>query len=203
MPSLILGLMAGGGTDFPHSNPSLCALPSSAHSDVSEGPFTQQMPAGQNLQFTPLPHLRPDHTSYDGWRAQGHRTFQKRLDSEVLAGEEGEERPSPRPLGGGAAPGPRAELSRSAGKGLGLATSPGRRERRRTLSFGVSLTGTVRPIPGISQVTLSRGSLDAPNSRDPIPDFKSSRPFKSEPGFRPGLQILGTGPLNGLWISGS
>lgn len=40
-----------------------------------------------------------------------------------------------------------------------------------------------------------------PNSRDPIPDFRSSRPFKLEPGFRPGLQIPGTGPLNGLWIS--
>lgn len=79
----------------------------------------------------------------------------------------------------------------------------GQERGRRTLSCGVSVGGTVGPIPGISQVTLSHGSLDAPNSRDPIPDFRSSGPFKLEPGFRPALQIPGTGPLNGLRISGS
>lgn len=133
----------------------------------------------------------------------GHRLFRKRLDSEILAGEEGGEKPSPGPLGSGAAPGPRVELSRSTGKGLGRSTCEDRIERRRTLSCRVCVADKVGPIPRTSQVTLSRGSLDVPDSRDPIPDFRSSGPSKSKLGFLPGLQIPGTGPPAGLRISRS
>lgn len=106
-------------------------------------------------------------------------------------GKEGRERPSQGPLGSGAAPGPRVELSQSAGKSWARPTCEGRRERRRTLSCGVRVVDTARPILG----TLSCGSLDAPDSPDPIPNFRPPGPCRSEPGFGPALQIPGTGPL--------
>lgn len=49
------------------------------------------------------------------------------------------------------------------------------------------MADTAGPIPGISQVTLSHGSLGVPYSWDPTPDFRSSGPSKSEFGFCSGL----------------
>lgn len=101
----------GGPTLFRHS------LLWSTHPDVSGDGFCQQTLAEQGLQFSLLSQRWPGHTSYErllravrsGWRAQGHRLFRKRPVSEVLEGEEGEK--SPGPLGSGAAPRPRVELS--------------------------------------------------------------------------------------------
>lgn len=100
----------------------------STHPDISEDPFFQQIPAGQSLQYTwvlalawaPISRL-PSLSSPQWLAAQGHSLFRKWPVSEVLAGEEGGKRPCPGPLGSGAAPRPRVELSRSAGKGLGPA----------------------------------------------------------------------------------
>lgn len=93
------------------------------------------------------------------------------------------------------------ELFQTAGKGLGWPTCVDRRERdggRSSAEFCVA--DKVGPIPGISQVTLNRGSLDIPDSWDPIPDPQDP---SSQFGFLPGLPIPGTGPPAGLRTSRS
>lgn len=62
-----------------------------------------------------------------------------------------------------------------AGKGWARPTSEGRRARRRTLPSRVRAADGS---DGISHVTRSRGSPDAPDSPGPIPDFGSSGPSK-------------------------
>lgn len=82
-------------------------------------------------------------------------------------------------------------------------TCGGRRERQPAFCGGSWVVGTAGPMPGTFHVTLNRGSLDAQDSQDPIPEVRSSGPCKSEAGFSPCTPDSQTGSLARLLTSRS
>lgn len=103
--------LGGGGMSAPRCVPhTLLSL--EIHS------FNRSLQGRSRGSHVPLALACAAHT---GWPAQGHRRFRKPPGGSAGREGRGEAKPSPGPLGRGAAPGPRVELSQWAGKGLGPA----------------------------------------------------------------------------------